>query len=209
MGDGSTPVPRRCAWVTSDPLYIEYHDREWGVPVLNDERHLFEMLVLEGMQAGLSWLTVLRKREAFRAAFDDFDPVAVAAYGPEKLAALMANPAIIRNRAKIRAAVVNASAFLAIQRELGSFGDYIWRFVGGRPVNNRWATHGDVPVTTSAAAVLSRDLVRRGFRFVGPTICYSLMQAVGMVNDHTTGCFRHGEIAEMISRRFPSSSSDR
>lgn len=183
----------RCPWCGTDPLYVAYHDEEWGVP-LHDDRRLFEMLVLEGAQAGLSWLTVLRKREAYRAAFDGFDPEVVAAYDGRKVRALLRNEGIIRNRQKIEAAIANARAFLAVRRELGSFDDYVWRFVGGKPKRNRWRSPGDIPAVTPEAEVLSRDLRSRGFRFVGPTICYAHMQATGMVNDHLVGCFRYREI---------------
>jgi DNA-3-methyladenine glycosylase I len=182
----------RCGWATSDPLYITYHDEEWGVPV-HDDRRLFEMLILEGAQAGLSWITILRRRESYRQAFDGFDPEAVAAYGPEKVAALLQDPGIIRNRAKIDAAVANARAFLAVRDELGSLDSLLWRFVGGRPLQNRWH-RSEVPAETAESKAMSKELKRRGFGFVGPTICYAFMQAVGMVNDHTVDCFRHREL---------------
>jgi DNA-3-methyladenine glycosylase I len=185
---------KRCPWAGAgeDPLYLEYHDREWGVPV-HDDRKLFEFLLLEGAQAGLSWITVLRKRENYRQAFADFDPVRIAAFNDEQLAALMANPGIIRNRRKIETAATNAKAFLAVQREFGSFDHYIWGFVNGEPKVNHWTSIGEVPAVTPESAAMSRDLQRRGFRFVGPTICYAYMQAVGMVNDHLVDCFRHAE----------------
>lgn len=183
----------RCPWAGSDPLYIAYHDREWGVPV-HDDRALFEFLILEGAQAGLSWITILRKREAYRAAFDGFDPALVAAYDDAKVAALLADPGIVRNRLKIAAAVRNARAFLAVQAEFGSFDAYLWRFVDGRPRRNAWRTPAEVPAETAESRALSRDLRRRGFAFTGPTICYALMQAVGMVNDHLVDCFRYAEI---------------
>jgi len=183
----------RCGWADSHPLYITYHDEEWGVP-LHDDRRLFEMLILEGAQAGLSWITILKKREAFRAAFDQFDPEKVARYGDEKIAELLANPGIIRNRLKITAAISNARAFLAVQEEFGSFDAYIWQFVGGQPIKYARQTLADIPAQTEEAVVLSRDLVRRGFKFVGPTICYAHMQATGMVNDHLVSCFRYNQV---------------
>jgi DNA-3-methyladenine glycosylase I len=187
-------VPCRCAWAGSDPLYLEYHDREWGVPV-HDDRRLFEFLILEGAQAGLSWLTILRKREAYRAAFAGFDPEAVARFGVAKVAALLANPGIVRNRLKVESAISNARAFLQIQEEFGSFAAYQWGFVEGGPICNAWKTIEEVPPFTPVSDALSRDLKRRGFRFVGSTICYAHMQAVGMVNDHTVDCFRWRELA--------------
>ena len=188
-------MPARCGWSTSDPLYIQYHDEEWGVP-LHDDRSLFEFLVLEGAQAGLSWLTVLRKRENYRQAFDQFDPEKVAGYGESKVAELMANPGIIRNRRKIESAITNAQAFLQVQQEFGSFDRYMWDFVSGKPVQNRWERLEDIPATSDISVVLSKDLVRRGFKFVGPTIVYAHMQATGMVNDHLVGCFRFQEVQE-------------
>jgi DNA-3-methyladenine glycosylase I len=182
----------RCAWAGTDPLYVAYHDEQWGVPV-HDDRLWFEMLTLEGAQAGLSWITVLRRREGYRAAFDGFDPQRVARYDEAKIAALLADARIIRNQAKIRSAVSNAQAFLALQAEHGSFDAYIWRFVGGQPKINRFQTLADVPAATPESLALSKDLQARGFRFVGPTICYALMQSCGLVNDHTTDCFRHPE----------------
>jgi len=183
----------RCGWATTDPLYIAYHDEEWGVPS-HDERHLFEMLILEGAQAGLSWLTILRRREGYRQAFDGFDPEKIARYGAKKKAALLADPGIIRNRAKVDAAIANARAFLAVREETGSCDRFLWSFVGGRPLQNRWTGLGDVPAETGESKAMSKELRRRGFSFVGPTICYAFMQAVGMVNDHTTGCFRYREL---------------
>ena len=182
----------RCDWAGTDPLYIAYHDDEWGVPV-HDDRTLFEFLILEGAQAGLSWITILRKRDNYRRAFDGFDPAAVAAYGEEKIAALLADPGIVRNRLKVRAAIRNAQAFLAVQREFGRFDAYVWSFVGGRPIVNQWQSLREVPAETAESRALSRDLKRRGFTFVGPTIIYAYMQAVGMVNDHLLICFRHLE----------------
>lgn len=186
----------RCPWATDDPLYIAYHDREWGVP-LHDDRALFEFLVLEGAQAGLSWLTILRKRENYRRAFDGFDPAAVARFDEARVAALLDDPGIIRNRLKINAAVGNARAFLKVQDEFGSFAAYMWAFVGGRPIVNRWESLRQVPAQTAESRALSQDLKRRGFSFVGPTIMYAHMQAVGMVNDHLVGCFRHVAVASL------------
>lgn len=183
----------RCAWVGHDPLYIDYHDNEWGVPV-HDERRLFEFLILEGAQAGLSWITILRKRDNYRQAFDDFDPAIVAGYGQAKIDELLNNSGIVRNRLKIQAAITNAKAFLAAQQESGSFDHYIWQFVNGTPMQNHWAAPKDIPATTMESDLMSRDLKRKGFKFVGSTICYALMQAVGMVNDHTIQCFRHHEL---------------
>lgn len=184
----------RCAWVPpGDPLYIKYHDQEWGTPV-HDDRLLFEFLVLEGMQAGLSWSTILHKRESFRAAFDGFDPAVVAAYDEAKVAELLTNPSIIRNRLKINAAITNAQRFLEVQKEYGSFSERIWQFVGGRPIKNSWKSLAEVPSKTPESDAMSQFLIKRGFKFVGSTICYAFMQAVGMVNDHTMDCFRYGEL---------------
>ena len=185
-------MPTRCAWATT-PLGIAYHDAEWGVP-LHDDRRLFEFLILEGAQAGLSWELILQKREAYRVAFDGFDPEKVAAYGDHEVADLLANPGIVRNRLKVAAAIGNARAFLEAQQEFGSFDAYIWRFVGGSPVRNARGALADIPAKTPESEAMSRELRRRGFRFVGPTICYAFMQATGMVNDHTTDCFRYGDI---------------
>ncbi len=184
---------RRCAWVTDDPLYGAYHDTEWGVPTF-DDRVLFEMLILEGAQAGLSWYTILKKREAYRRAFDDFDPWRMARYEDRKIEVLMQDGGIVRHRQKIAAAVDNARAFLAVREEYGGFADYIWRFAGGEPKDMKRRRSEDVPAWTPESEAMSRDLKRRGFRFVGKTICYAYMQAVGMVNDHTLDCFRHREI---------------
>jgi DNA-3-methyladenine glycosylase I len=187
----------RCAWVNADdPLMIEYHDREWGVPVHDDRKH-FEFLVLEGAQAGLSWSTVLRKREGYRRVFSDFDPVKVARYTPKRVESLVADPAIIRNRMKIEAAIRNARAFLAIQDEFGSFDTYCWRFVDGRPRANRWKSTRDIPPTSRESDAFSKDLKGRGFSFVGSTVVYAHMQAVGMVNDHLVGCFRYRQIQRL------------
>lgn len=186
----------RCGWCGNDPLYIQYHDTEWGVPV-TDDRSLFEFLVLEGAQAGLSWITILRKRENYRLAFDNFDPVKVADYNEAKIDQLMDDPGIIRNRRKIEAAVHNGRLFLKVQEEFGSFAEYLWSFVNYRPIQNKWATLKEIPVQTVESQNLSQDLQKRGFKFVGPTICYSLMQAVGMVNDHLADCFRHAEVSDL------------
>ena len=179
----------RCRWAGSDPLYRAYHDLEWGVPV-HEDRLLFEFLTLEGAQAGLSWITILRKREAYRCAFAGFDPQTVARYGEAELLELMADSGIVRNRLKLVSTVENARSLLAVQEEFGSFDAYLWRFVDGSPLQNAWRGSAEVPASTPLSDRLSRDLKRRGFRFVGTTICYSLMQAVGLVNDHTTDCFR-------------------
>ena len=189
----------RCTWAGDDPLYIAYHDEDWGVPV-HDDTYWFEMLILEGAQAGLSWLTVLRKREHYRKVYDNWDVEKIAAYGDDKIAALLDDPGIIRNRLKVNASVKNARGFLKIQAEFGSFDTYIWRFVDGQPINNHWATLADVPAETDISKQLSKDLKKRGFTFVGPTICYALMQSCGMVNDHTTDCFRHAEVSEMYHK---------
>jgi DNA-3-methyladenine glycosylase I len=189
----STTTLHRCAWVGSDPLYLEYHDREWGVPV-HDDRLLFEFLILEGAQAGLSWRTILRKREGYRAAFSGFDPVQVARFDATKVAELLADPGIVRNRLKVESAVTNARAFLQVREEFGSFADYMWRFVNNRPIQNGWKSIDEIPTSTPVSDTMSRDLKKRGFRFVGTTICYAHMQAVGMVNDHTKDCFRWQEL---------------
>jgi DNA-3-methyladenine glycosylase I len=183
----------RCEWADGDPLMRQYHDEEWGVP-LHDDRKLFEFLVLEGAQAGLSWRTILRKRENYRTAFHGFRPERIARYGERDIARLHADAGIVRNRLKIRGAVENARRFLDVRREFGTFDAYIWRFVGGKPVVHRFHALRELPSTSEAAEAMSADLRRRGFRFVGPTICYAFMQAVGMVNDHLVGCFRHGAV---------------
>jgi DNA-3-methyladenine glycosylase I len=188
---------RRCGWVPEgEPLYVAYHDEEWGVPS-HDDRHLFEMLVLEGAQAGLSWLTILRKREGYRRAFADFECAKIAHYGARDVERLLGDPGIVRNRAKIEAAIANAEATLAVRDELGSLDAYLWGFVGGRPIRNAWRTLGQIPSETAESKALSKDLKRRGFRFVGPTTCYACMQAVGLVNDHTVDCFRYREVAAL------------
>jgi DNA-3-methyladenine glycosylase I len=179
----------RCAWAKGD-LYIAYHDQEWGVPV-HDDRLLFEFLILEGAQAGLSWLTILKKRENYRQAFDNFDAQKIARYDARKLRKLLADPGIVRNRLKIHSTVQNARAFLAVQKDFGSFDEYLWRFVARAPIRNHWKSLKQVPARTAESDALSRDLLQRGFKFVGSTICYAFMQAVGMVNDHTTDCFRY------------------
>ncbi len=189
-------TPTRCGWCGTDPIYVRYHDEEWGVPV-HDDRTLFEFLILEGAQAGLSWLTILKRREGYRRAFAGFDPVKVARFGARDRARLLADEGIIRNRAKVDAAVKNAKAFLAVQEEHGSFDAYQWRFVDGRPVQNARRTLKDVPATTPASDAFSKDLKRRGFSFVGSTIIYAHMQAVGMVNDHVLDCHRHRTVAKL------------
>ncbi len=186
-------MQNRCSWAGSDPLYVAYHDQEWGVPV-HDDHLLFEFLILEGMQAGLSWAIILKKRDNFRRAFDGFDPQRVAQYGDEKVAALLADPGIVRNRLKISAAIRNARSFLEIQSECGSFDAYIWQFVGGKPKVNAWRNLTEIPASTPESDAMSKDLARRGFKFVGSTICYAFMQAVGLVNDHTVDCYRYNEI---------------
>lgn len=184
---------KRCTWATK-PLDIEYHDREWGVPV-HDDRLLFEFLILEGAQAGLSWSTILNKRENYRAAFDGFDARRISRYGEEKTAALLADAGIVRNRLKIASAIQNAHAYLAVQNEFGSFDQYIWQFTGGKPLRNRRRAMTEVPTRTAESDAMSKDLTKRGFKFVGSTICYAFMQATGMVNDHLVTCFRYREIA--------------
>ena len=193
-----TPELVRCPWAIGDQ-YVEYHDHEWGLPI-HDDRLLFEFLILEGAQAGLSWITILKKRANYRAAFDGFDPNIVARYDEAKRANLQTNAGIVRNRLKIASAVDNAIAFLKVQQEFGSFDQFIWRFVDGRQRHNTWQTIGDVPAQTPESDVMSKELKRRGFRFVGTTICYSFMQAVGMVNDHLVTCFRYRELQAKKSR---------
>ena len=184
----------RCPWAkTSSELYVRYHDQEWGVPQ-HDDRRLFEMLILEGAQAGLSWDTILNKRENYRAAFDGFDARKISRYGERKIASLLADPGIVRNRLKIAAAITNAHLFLDIQREFGSFDAYIWQFTGGAPIQNAWKSMSEVPPKTAESDAMSKALAKRGFKFVGSTICYAFMQAVGMVNDHSTSCFRWREL---------------
>jgi DNA-3-methyladenine glycosylase I len=190
----------RCGWCWTDPLYVRYHDEEWGVPV-HDDRTLFEFLILEGAQAGLSWITILRKRDAYRDAFAGFDPERVARFDARKVGQLLRNPGIVRNRLKVASAVANARAFLRVQEEFGSFADYQWRFVGGRPRQNRPKTLRDIPARTDESDAFSKDLKRRGFGFVGSTIVYAHMQAVGMVNDHVVGCFRQRAVRPPRSSR--------
>jgi len=189
---GTEPV--RCSWAGSDPLHVAYHDDEWGVPA-HDDRLLFEFIILEGAQAGLSWSTILKKRENYRRAFDNFEPALVAAYDARKVQALLADAGIVRNRLKINAAVKNARAFLAVQQEFGSFDAYLWRFVGGRPRQNAWHSLKEIPASTPESDALSKDLKKRGMTFVGSTICYAFMQAVGLVNDHSVDCFRYLELS--------------
>ena len=185
--------PIRCAWSLGHPLLVSYHDEEWGVPV-RDDRELYEKLVLDGAQAGLSWLTILKRRAGYRRAFEGFDPERVARYGERDVARLLGDPGIIRNRQKVLSAIGNARAFLALREELGGFSDYLWGFVDGRPVINRHRSPGEVPAETETSLRLSKDLRARGFSFVGPTIVYAYMQAIGMVNDHTVDCFRHSDV---------------
>ena len=184
---------KKCSWALSSPLEERYHDLEWGVPV-HDDRLLFEFLILEGAQAGLSWVTILKKREEYRKAFDNFEAGIIARYDNDKINSLLANPGIVRNKLKINAAVINATAFLDVQESFGSFDEYIWLFVDGRPLHNAWKTAADIPVSTRLSELMSKDLKKRGFKFVGSTICYAFMQATGMVNDHTVDCFRYAEI---------------
>jgi DNA-3-methyladenine glycosylase I len=194
MTDSSlAPQPSRCAWCLGNDLYVAYHDHEWGVP-LHDDRRIFELLALEGAQAGLSWLTILKKREAYRRAFDGFDPHTGARYTEKKIAALLRDEGIVRNRLKINAAVTNARAFLEVQAAFGSFDAYVWRFTDGRTLVNAWKTIREIPALTPESMALSKDLVQRGFKFVGPTICYAHMQSMGMVDDHVVDCFRHGRM---------------
>ena len=192
---------RRCPWAKGD-LDVDYHDREWGVPQ-HDDRVLFEFLILEGAQAGLSWSTILKKRENYRRAFDGFDPAKIARYRDGKIMKLLADPGIVRNRLKVESTIANARAFLDVQREFGSFDAYVWRFVNGAPVHNARRTLAEAPARSPEADAMSKDLLKRGFRFVGPTICYAFMQAVGMVNDHLVDCFRYAEIAARVSRAAP------
>lgn len=186
----------RCSWAGEDPLYTAYHDQEWGKPV-HDDRELFEFLILEGAQAGLSWITILKKRENYRKVFDNFNPVKVAAYDQEKINKLLNDPGIIRNRLKIHSAVTNAKAFLKIKKEFGSFNNYIWGFVDHEPIINTWASLEQLPAQTALSEKISKDLKKRGFTFIGPTICYAFMQAIGMVNDHVISCYRYKELKEI------------
>ena len=184
---------RRCNWSVSDPIYIKYHDKEWGVPVHND-RKLFEMIVLDGAQAGLSWLTILKKRNNYRKAFDNFDPKKVAKYDKRKIIQLLKNDGIVRNRLKVESAVTNAKAFLKVKEEFGTFDKYIWQFIGGKTKVNSWKTLKDIPANSKESDAMSKDLKSREFKFVGSTICYAFMQAAGLVNDHTIDCFRYKEL---------------
>ncbi len=187
------PALPRCGWAGEDPLYLQYHDIEWGVPLYDDGK-LFEALILDGAQAGLSWITILRKRENYRRAFDQFDPEKIVRYDAAKIEALMSDKGIVRNRRKIEAAISNARAFLAIREEFGDFSTYLWGFVDGKPRRNAWRTVEEIPAATPESSAMSKDLKKKGFTFVGPTICYALMQAVGMVNDHVLDCFRYDEV---------------
>lgn len=187
---------QRCGWAGPEQIYIDYHDHEWGVPVF-DDRLLFEFLILEGAQAGLSWITVLKKRDAYRQLFHNFDAEKIARFSSTQIAHLLHNSAIIRNRLKIESTITNARAFLTLREQQGSFSDYLWQFVDGRPVQNHWKTDRQIPAATKTSEAMSRDLKQRGFRFVGPTICYAYMQAVGMVNDHITRCYRHKQVAKL------------
>ena len=191
-------MPKRCAWAGTDPLYVAYHDQEWGVPV-HDDRKLFEMLILDGAQAGLSWLTILKKREQYRQAYDGFDYRKVAAYDAHKVGELLANAGIVRNRRKIASSIRNAQAFLAVQATGGSFDQYIWQFTGGQTRVNAWRSLAEIPAQTPESQAMSKDLGRRGFAFVGPTICYAFMQAAGMVNDHLIDCFRYHDLLKIGS----------
>ena len=186
-------MKKRCPWAGSDPIYTDYHDREWGLP-LYDDRRLFEFLILEGAQAGLSWITILKRRDNYRKAFHDFDPEIISRYSSKDIDRLRGDAGIIRNRLKIESAIKNAAACLKVTEEFGSFNKYLWSFVDGRPIKNAWRKIEDVPDQTSVSQAMSRDLKKRGFSFVGPTICYAFMQAVGMVNDHLTDCFRYNEV---------------
>jgi len=188
---------KRCDWLTDNELYISYHDNEWGVPVHDDGR-LFEMLILEGAQAGLSWLTVLKKRESYRKTYDCFDPAQIVQWDQKRIESLLKDPGIIRNRLKVEAAKINAQAYLQVVKEFGSFDAFIWSFVKSKPILNSWKTMKDIPATTPESDAMSKELKKRGFKFVGSTICYAFMQAVGMVNDHTTDCFRYTELREKV-----------
>ncbi len=189
----------RCAWAGQDPLYVAYHDLEWGYP-LRDDQKLFELLILEGAQAGLSWITILRKRERYRQVFDGFDAEKVARYDDRKIRDLLSDPGIVRNRLKIGAAIGNAQAYLRVLEKRGSFSEFLWRFVDGAPIQNRWKGLTELPAKTPKSVVMSKELAKSGFRFVGPTICYAFMQAAGLVNDHVVGCFRHAECAAAGAR---------
>ena len=194
------PNQTRCQWCGADSLYVQYHDEEWGVPVYDDQA-LFAKLLLDGAQAGLSWITILRKRDNYYEAFDGFDPVKMAVYDEAKFESLMNNPGIVRNQQKIRSAIKNAQAYLHLQEEVGSFSTFLWQFVGGHPLQNSWQTLSDVPAKTAESEAMSKALKKRGFSFVGPTICYAFMQAVGMVNDHVTDCFRYKSIQTIATKQ--------
>jgi DNA-3-methyladenine glycosylase I len=189
-------IMNRCGWCGDDPLYVNYHDKEWGVPV-HDDRLLFEFLVLEGAQAGLSWITILKKRDNYRKAFDNFDYNRIVNYTDEDVERLLLNPGIVRNRLKVKSVIKNAKAVLAIQKEFGSLDSYLWSYVNGKPIQNKWKTLAELPTKTDISDALSKDLKKRGFSFVGSTICYAFMQAIGMVNDHITSCFRHKEVQKL------------
>ncbi len=189
-------MTKRCDWCGKDPIYIDYHDKEWGVPIHDDRLH-FEMIILDGAQAGLSWITILKRRESFRKAFDNFDVFKVSRYTDKKIEKLLTNPGIIRNRLKVNSAVQNARSFLKIQKEFGSFDEYIWQFVNHRTIENKWKKMSELPAKTSESDAMSKDLKKRGFSFVGSTICYAYMQAAGLVNDHTIDCFRYKEVKKM------------
>ncbi len=190
-------MKKRCEWCGNDPLYIAYHDEDWGVPI-HDDRRLFEMLILEGAQAGLSWLTILKKRQNYQKAFDYFDPEKIAQYSSIDLDRLLADPGIVRNRLKIESAIKNARGVLAIIEEFGTLDSFLWRYVDGVPQQNAWPSIAELPAQTKTSTAMSKDLKRRGFNFIGPTICYAFMQSVGMVNDHTTNCFRHEQVRQII-----------
>lgn len=196
-------MENRCEWCGSNPLYVSYHDDEWGVP-LHDDRGLFELLILEGAQAGLSWLTILKKRDSYRKAFSGFDPQEIAGYSERDIERLLADSGIVRNRRKIESTLRNARGVLAIQEEFDSFDAFLWRYVDGRPMQNAWQSLAEVPAKTALSDRISKDLKKRGFNFVGSTICYAFMQAVGMVNDHVIGCFRHGELKKLACDQSPS-----
>jgi DNA-3-methyladenine glycosylase I len=197
VGESVAQTIARCNWVNlNEPLYVRYHDEEWGVPV-HDDNALFERICLEGAQAGLSWITILRKRENYRLAFDGFDPAVVARYDNAKIAELLANAGIVRNRLKINAAINNAHKFLEVQKEFGSFSNYLWNYVDGRTIQNHWQSLAEIPAETELSRRLSKDLSKRGFKFVGSTICYAMMQACGLVNDHLVNCFRHAEVSHL------------
>jgi DNA-3-methyladenine glycosylase I len=190
------PPNPRCSWAEGDPLSLAYHDEEWGVPT-RDDRQLLELLCLEGAQAGLSWITILRKRDGYRRAFDDFDPARMAAYDEGDVERLMADAGIVRNRAKIASAIGNARAYLRLTEEVGPLADHVWSFVDGKPIQNRWVKMGEIPAETDASRAMSRDLKRRGFSFIGPTVAYAFMQSAGLVNDHLVSCYRHAQLAEV------------